>query len=1065
MANTEIDALELKIESNSEAAVKGLDALIDTLGRLKTATADGCGLSTIAGGLGSLSGIGKINIPAGLATAIEKIGKAANNLKGIEDAQIKPLANGLKALASVGDIKLSSSVGTAIDKISSAVKSSEGADFGRIRELAEAVKPLTQLGKSNLSSIVNPLQKLPEIASSLNKMDLSAFAAKIREVANAMKPLADEMQKVASGFAAFPAKIQKFISASNKVPSVNKASSVSFSKLATKAMATVYGLKRVVSAIASWINESNAYTENLNLFTVAMGEYADSAMQYANTVSEVMGIDTSDWIRNQGVFMTMATGFGVAGDRASTMSQQLTQLGYDISSFYNTSVEDAMQRLQSGLAGELEPLRRLGYDLSQAKLEATALSLGINKAVNSMTQAEKAELRYYAIMTQVTQVHQDMANTLDHPSNQLRVFQAQLKMAARAVGELFIPTLQKILPIGIAVAKVIQFVANAMAGLFGVTKDEGVSDALADIGANAGGVSSSIEEATDNAGKLKKMLLGIDELNVMSDTSGSDSGSGDGFGFDLPAYEFLSDDVNAQVNEIVEKMKEWLGITGDIESWSEFFDTRLGRILEKAGLIAGSFAAWKLTTGFLNAVATLKALLANPYYSIAIGVVLTIMGFSGAFGGLKDAIKNGLDGFNFGEIIGNSLLAAGGMAILGSKIATWITTTFAGSAVSNALIKAAINLFGQTTGPITAGAITATGGILLAAVTAIILGIPTYIVGIRDAVLNGIDWLSGILIPAGSTAAAAGIGAIIGACGGPIGAGIGALIGLVVGLVTDGIILVTQKGEAIVQWFRDVQAKFDGWADGLHGKISTFFDRIVDKVKGFSPRLAKFFDDLKINILYVFDSVKLSIDRFLTNTRNMIDVLNKLFNGDFAGAWASFKNMILDDLKAVGNRGVLFLNSMVASFESMVNYIIRGINRLINGFNKISWDVPDWVPGIGGKSIGFAIKTISEVSLGRIPYFADGGYPASGELFWARENGAGPELVGSIGNRSAVVNNDQIVAAVAQGVYQAVVQANAQSGNQTVEAKVNDKVLFEVVLNRNRQETMRKGYNPLMGGV
>ena len=81
----------------------------------------------------------------------------------------------------------------------------------------------------------------------------------------------------------------------------------------------------------------------------------------------------------------------------------------------------------------------------------------------------------------------------------------------------------------------------------------------------------------------------------------------------------------------------------------------------------------------------------------------------------------------------------------------------------------------------------------------------------------------------------------------------------------------------------------------------------------------------------------------------------------------------------------------------------------------------------------------------------------------ARE--AGPELVGSIGNRSAVVNNDQIVSAVAQGVYQAVVQANAQSGNQTVEAKVNEKVLFEVIMNRNRQETMRKGYNPLMGGV
>ena len=104
-------------------------------------------------------------------------------------------------------------------------------------------------------------------------------------------------------------------------------------------------------------------------------------------------IDLSDWIRNQGVFNTLLTGFGDTADRASLMSKNLTQLGYDLSSFFNISVEDSMQKLQSGISGELEPLRRLGYDLSQARLEAVALSLGIDKSVSSMTQAEKAELR------------------------------------------------------------------------------------------------------------------------------------------------------------------------------------------------------------------------------------------------------------------------------------------------------------------------------------------------------------------------------------------------------------------------------------------------------------------------------------------------------------------------------------------------------------------------------------------------------------------------------------------------------------------------------------------------
>ncbi len=81
----------------------------------------------------------------------------------------------------------------------------------------------------------------------------------------------------------------------------------------------------------------------------------------------------------------------------------------------NIPIEDAMQKLQSGIAGELEPLRRLGYDLSQARLEQTALNLGIKESVANMTQAEKAELRYYAIMTQVTTAQGDMARTLEAP--------------------------------------------------------------------------------------------------------------------------------------------------------------------------------------------------------------------------------------------------------------------------------------------------------------------------------------------------------------------------------------------------------------------------------------------------------------------------------------------------------------------------------------------------------------------------------------------------------------------------------------------------------------------------
>lgn len=114
--------------------------------------------------------------------------------------------------------------------------------------------------------------------------------------------------------------------------------------------------KRVARVMGEWIKESSAYVENLNLFTVSMGKFADEAKRYAETVGDLLGIDPSDWMRNQGVFMTLMTGFGVVEDKAALMSKNLTQLGYDISSYFNISVADAMQKLQSGIAGELEPL-------------------------------------------------------------------------------------------------------------------------------------------------------------------------------------------------------------------------------------------------------------------------------------------------------------------------------------------------------------------------------------------------------------------------------------------------------------------------------------------------------------------------------------------------------------------------------------------------------------------------------------------------------------------------------------------------------------------------------------
>ena len=445
---------------------------------------------------------------------------------------------------------------------------------------------------------------------------IDALASSLGKLKSAVKD-GIGLTAVSKQLTTLPTKMQRLTQQTDKLSTSNGKASLSYINLAAKIGVAVVAMKRIASVIGGWITKSNEYVESLNLFTVSLGEYAAEAQKYAENVAEIMGIDPAEWLRNQGVFMTLATGFGVVNDRAYTMSKNLTQLGYDLSSFFNISYEDAFQKLQSGISGELEPLRRLGYDLSVARLQQEALNLGITKSVNAMTQAEKAELRYYAIMTQVTTAQGDMARTLQAPANQLRILRAQVNQAARALGNIFIPMLNAVLPYAIALAKVIRLVANAIASLFGFALPEIDYSGLGTAAGGAGDLADNLGDAGKKAKEVKNALLGIDELNIISPQddssggSGSGIGGGGGLGFELPTYDFTGNAVRDKVEEIVDKMKEWLGLTEEINSWSDLFDTRLGKILKTVMAIGAGFAAWKIANGiktFIESLANMKGI-------------------------------------------------------------------------------------------------------------------------------------------------------------------------------------------------------------------------------------------------------------------------------------------------------------------------------------------------------------------------------------------------------------------------------------------------------------------------
>jgi len=1023
--NVEMQGIEFQIVNDSAAASAGVEVLAKKLTELKTSISGSTtALSKVAAGISQIkNSVNNMNT-GDFANKINRISNSLSNLKGQTDS-----------------LKISASIGNQLAAINQAITNLPDTPGEKLRNLASGLQPLSELGRSNMTSFINQLKKLPEVIQELEKADIDKFTQQMKNLAAAMKPFADEMNKVSSGFSAFPSRIQRLIASTEQYNGTVRRATTSTnawnSALKAISFAAIYRAAAKLLGIA--IAKSSQYTEDLNLFTVSMGKYAEEAYNYAQKVSDVMGIDPAEWMRNQGVFNTIITGFGVAGDKAAFMSKNLTQLGYDLASFYNIDFESAMQKVQSGISGELEPLRRLGYDLSVARLEQERLNLGIDKSVSSMTQAEKSQLRYYAMMTQVTQVQGDMARTLENPANMLRVLRAELEQAARAVGNIFIPILTKVLPIAIAVASALQEIIAAIAALFGVTvKSPKWGDAIGSASAGSGAIADNMDSAAGSAKELKRYLAGFDELNVLPDQNQGGSGSGAGvgggdLGLDLPGYDFLKNAVTTQIDEWKKKLEPLVSFVKD----------NLKEILELIATIGIALLAWKLSNDFLNGIMALKTLGKNGLsipLTIAAGVILTAASFSIEFRAIKDAIEDKLNSFNFGEIILSGLGGTVGAGVIGKGIGQLIFKAFKGSAVAKA---------------ITAGGGTISTGLIGAAIGGIVAGIPMFVTGVYDAIMNGLNTLNGLLIPAGSTLAATGIGAIIGTAigsvGGPVGAAIGALVGLVIGALTDLGILIYQKWDEICAFFAPVAEWFNvNVIQPISGFFSGLWDGIVDT---FSPAIS-WFSDLWGSVSQTFEDVFYNIGVLVSGTwetikivwgivsdwfdTNVIQPVASFFSGlwDGISSWAikSWNKIstVFSGIAAWFDANVIrpivgfftdlwtditvIFGKVVGFFKGIINGVLSGLNSAISyafgGINSI-------LRSIRGFSIaGFTpFSGLREISVPQIPMLADGGFVDQGQLFIARE--AGAEMVGSIGRRTAIANNDQIVEGITYGVREA----------------------------------------------
>jgi len=413
-----------------------------------------------------------------------------------------------------------------------------------IADLTSSLKKLKDVCKGGLGleKVSEELKTLAtSFTASVGKLDsvnqtLSTFKSNTKGLGKDFKSASDSLEKFTDDTDDAKEATQDFQQVVSSLRSALTSIREVFNSFVSK-------LKRIGRLFSGFITESNSYVENLNLFRAGMREYAEEAEEYAERVSEAMGLDPGQFMRYQGVFNAIIKGFGVAGDKAAFMSQNLTSLGYDLASLYNVEFEEAMEKLQSAISGQVKGVREYGYDILDTTLQQIALANGIDKSTDAMTQAEKVQLRYIALMQEVQFTQTDMARTLNSPANQLRILNQQITLLKRSLGNVIMPILTKVLPYLIAIVKVLRMLAEELAALMGFELPE------FEYPEN---VSEGFEEATESAKKFKNLISGFDELNIMSGNKEDNSI----FDIDLPGYDALAGLVESKVDEITEKLKE-----------------------------------------------------------------------------------------------------------------------------------------------------------------------------------------------------------------------------------------------------------------------------------------------------------------------------------------------------------------------------------------------------------------------------------------------------------------------------------------------------------------------------
>lgn len=312
------------------------------------------------------------------------------------------------------------------------------------------------------------------------------------------------------------------------------------------------------------VNAASDLQEVQNVVDTTFGESAAQIDAWAKTAINQFGLSETKAKQFASTLGAMMKSAGMAGDEVVKISEDLSGLAADMSSFYNLDFDTAFQKIRSGLSGETEPLKQLGINMSQANLQAFALEKGITKALDKMSQGEMVMLRYQYLMQATADAQGDFAKTSDGYANSLRLLQSNMESIKSMIGTVFIDVLAN------ATTSLNNFLSTLTQ-----SKPRTVLDEFADIDLDTDKKLQDLAATSSEAEALISTLQSISSQTVNFSKSGNlvsfiESLSGNIKGLDGALQKAKEGDLTGAIDDLAQHLAQELG--GDPTKWKNLLN-------------------------------------------------------------------------------------------------------------------------------------------------------------------------------------------------------------------------------------------------------------------------------------------------------------------------------------------------------------------------------------------------------------------------------------------------------------------------------------------------------------